>query len=1035
MIRVIHISDFHLESTVLSDWETYTKKALIETIKSQEIECPLFDTFIICSGDMINKAGKSLGGVQKALNKFKEKVIQPILEDTGISLDHFILLPGNHEVDRGADEDTHAEGLRSMIEKNGATKINDYTNKILAGEYKDSERIKTYNAFIEELYKGLDNIKISPLGVTYNFETSEGTLGIAAFNTVWNAYDDEDFNRGLAIGEPQYEFCKKNIEKCEIKIAAMHHPLEWMKFEKKTVQNWIYSDFQFLYEGHVHESASFYKSTVSGSLLVNVAPSYTSDIRSEVCGAFSNGFSIIDYTHDNREFECRYYKYSLKERKYLPNTDICERGIYGDVLPTPVPGSLKEIQRHALDFISTVQFAEFDGSIIPMKAHAINTLKEAFVMPPVRKHADSEKRDYGLGELLLSKSHILLFGTSESGKTVMLQRLLMESVDEFAKYQAIPVFLDFNTIGTSRIESVINQFIDANSAQTQDLIGNGRILLFVDNYNPKQETRYIAHNLYNFASQHNVKIIASADCQSEGVLPLGILNDVNEIAFEYYFISRFSSEKVKQMMVRWSPKDEFMEQNAKLEKMVSRFCNYSLPCTAMSVSLYLWSTEKADREPVNEAVLLDIYIEIILEKLNLYNAYQNSFDYRNKTMLLAYLAEKIKEKYPVNLTYGEYIDIISGYMWDVFGFEKFDSKIIGDYFIDRKLFLRSGDEVYFAHSCFYHFFLAQRMRDSVDFHDKIISEDNYYRNDRAVSYFAGLVRNDKELLEFLLKDVEQYFEPAQQIYSNVNVDDCFTYLYVGEKKFLPIARSGITKKILEHKPNEEEIEKKLIQRCDEKLSKISDEIRSHEHKTPDLLISLLADSLKNLDGIEDIQLKERVYETIIRDSIIFTVVTKEALANYANKNKGRLPLAFADVKNVPFFFRFMPLAFQEYLSTLLGTTKLTAVFKKKFNTDMNRDCSDIERFLSVGILWDCVHLGCSEEMKRLIKKVKNNVTKDYILVKMVEHYNNKVISGSEEEKQYIKLFAALEAKDKFLPLVEQKRIEQKLMPKRNTLMP
>ena len=189
-------------------------------------------------------------------------------------------------------------------------------------------------------------------------------------------------------------------------------------------------------------------------------------------------------------------------------------------------------------------------------------------------------------------------------------------------------------------------------------------------------------------------------------------------------------------------------------------------------------------------------------------------------------------------------------------------------------------------------------------------------------------------------------------------------------------------------------------------------------------------ALKNLDGIEDIQLKARVYDAIIRDGIIFIVVSKEALADYANRNGGRLPMALSDVKNVPVFFRLMPLAFQQYLYNLLGTTKLTMIFRDKFNKDMIRDCTDIERFMTAGILWDCIHLGSFDEIKRLIKKVKNNVTKDYILLKLVHNYNEKVISGSDEEQQYIKLFAALEAKDKFLSFVEKKRIEQRVMPKR-----
>lgn len=1029
MIRMIHISDFHFDNSVLNDWENYTKKALIETINSQQPKCPVSDTFVICSGDMINKAGVGYGGVLKTLQRFNEKVIQPVLDGTGLPLDHFILIPGNHEVDRKADEEDHVEGSRSMIEKKGASKINEYTRAMLEGDYKDFKRIKEYNDFISELYKGTENIHISPLGVTFTFNTSEGKLGVAAFNTVWNCYDHDDFERGLAIGEPQYKFCKTNLEGCDIKIAVMHHPLEWMRYEKTTIQSWAYSDFQFLFIGHVHETESYSKSTVYGSLLVDMSPCYTTDIRSAISGALTNGFSIIDYTNDSREFLCSYYKYSHQNRKYILNKDICESGIYADRLPNSTPGSLAEIQRHAIEYISSVKLAEFDHSIIPMKAHAINTLKEAFVMPPVHKHADSERKEYEMRDLLSSKSNILLFGTSESGKTVMLQRLLMEAIEDFAKYHAIPVYVDYDAIGNREIESLIRDFIDVNSQQTRELIQNGRIFLFVDNYNPKQESKYVANMLYNFFTDNNVKIFAASDCQSEGVLPLGILEEVNELSFEYFFISRFSSDKVKQMMVKWSPKDEFVERNTKLEKMVTSFCNYSLPCTAMSVSLYLWSTEKADREPINEAVLLDIYIEIILEKLNLNNAYQNSFDYRNKTMLLAHLAEKVKDKYPNNLTYGEYIDNISYYLLNVVGFDKFDPKKIGDYFIDRKLFTRSGDEVHFAHTCFYHFFLAQRMKDNENFKNKIIAKDSYYKNDRAVSYYAGLIRNDKKLLEFLLEDVEDYFKPAQEIYNNVNADDCFTYLYVGEKTYSPLVRSGVTQKVLDNKPTKEEVEKKLIKRCDDKLSKISDEIRSHEHKTPDLLIAMLADALKNLDGIEDISLKARVYDAIIRDGIIFTVVSKEALADYANRNGGKLPMALSDVKNVPAFFRFMPLAFQQYLYNLLGTTKLTMIFKDKFNKDMTRGCTDIERFMTAGILWDCIHLGSFEEMKRLIKKVKNNVTKDYILLKLVHYYNEKVLSGSEEEQQYIKLFAALEAKGKFLSLVEQKRIEKRVKPR------
>lgn len=68
-----------------------------------------------------------------------------------------------------------------------------------------------------------------------------------------------------------------------------------------------------------------------------------------------------------------------------------------------------------------------------------------------------------------------------------------------------------------------------------------------------------------------------------------------------------------------------------------------------------------------------------------------------------------------------------------------------------------------------------------------------------------------------------------------------------------------------------------------------------------------------------------MYDAIIRDGGILTVVSKKTLADYANHNGGRLPMAQFDVKNVPVFFRFRPFAFQQNLDNHLGTTKLIMI--------------------------------------------------------------------------------------------------------------
>lgn len=126
------------------------------------------------------------------------------------------------------------------------------------------------------------------------------------------------------------------------------------------------------------------------------------------------------------------------------------------------------------------------------------------------------------------------------------------------------------------------------------------------------------------------------------------------------FFLQFSTISLSQNKVIDSLENELVinkQKDSRLDKIVSDFSSFSLPSNAMSVSLFLWSTEHSDRKPINNAVLLDIYIEIILEKLNQDNIYRGSFDFTNKLQLLANIAQEMlvvsEENY--SLLYSDYI--------------------------------------------------------------------------------------------------------------------------------------------------------------------------------------------------------------------------------------------------------------------------------------------------------------------------------------------------------------------------------------------
>ena len=1004
MITIIHLSDFHMNNHTLYDWENYLKDSMLEVILDK-MEDPSH-TIIVCTGDLIDKAGKDFGGVEQALDKFREKVIDVLIEKTGISLDHFIIIPGNHDINRSKDEDYENLGLISKFKDQGYWAVNDYASAILKGpERKSTKRCIEYKDFENKLYEGFSNVHTTFLGSTFKYEIDELKIGVAAYNSAWCAYDDNDYTNGLFLSEPQYNNSYNQIKDHDIRIALMHHPLDWLKIEKDTVGAMFYRNYNMLLAGHVHEGETTFENKMYGSLFSHIAPCFTNEIRSDSKG-FANGFSILEYDYDCGHVICSYYSYKKKFGKYSLNTDYVEEGVKSFNLESQRDSSLQGIIDHAVKFIKKNQCPKFDERLIPQRAKAIKTVKDAFVTPPIIKQGAEESAPLcTINDIIANPEKVLLFGPHESGKSILLYRILGEYEDNYHQYDIVPVYIDFKTIGNQDIETIIKAFVDCNSNEVQQLLKSKALVLLLDNYLLTEEYRYNTNKIRDFAVKYGIKIIATSESSVPGIVPASFSSG-SIIAFEYYFIDHFKAENIKQLMVKWTPADEALKRNSKIEKLVSNFCSYSLPCTAMSVSLYLWSTENADKEPINQAVLLDIYIEIMLEKLNPVDVYHNTFDYHNKTMLLSKLAYDLFDEKKTEMSYGAFIDWIDSYLKKSVGFTQFDATKLGDYFIQQKIIKREGNTISFAHSCFFYFFLAKRMLDDSAFYKKVVNDD-YYEYDLVIGYYSGLKRNDKQLLEYLYTKFNKFFEPVQPIYNEIPVDLCFTQIRANSPKFVPQAERVSMAQIVKRKPDEKKAEQKLLEVCDKQLSKINDEFRSNAVLSPDRLIVLIGKVLRNLDGVEDINLKQDVYNAIIRNTIIYSIIYKDSLAIYANKHVGNLPPQFSNVHNVETFFRYIPFAFQWALNEQMGTTKLCSVFLNKLKLDYKNKVSDVEKYMSLGMLWDSASFKYEDQMKAFIKGVDKNAAMDYVYTKLLYNYYYRVKEGSREEEMYEELLIRL----------------------------
>jgi len=804
----------------------------------------------------------------------------------------------------------------------------------------------------------------------------------------------------------------------------MHHPLDWFGLEKNIISSHINKDYDLLFVGHVHESSTMIQTGFTGTLFTDIASSCTSDIRSD-SKAFSNGFSIIDYKKTKQiiDVDCTFYKYNHTNKEYVLNTDLGDNGKFVHKHQKQKSSCDQVLIEKCLSNIQNEFYPFIDEHVIAQKIHICSSIKDAFILPPITIQ-DNEDDLVTLNDICKSRQNQIFFGSYEIGKTTLLFRIVREFVDEYIQLRKIPVYLDLNEIGNKDIIPIIKQFLNVSTDDANRLVADNLIVLFADNLDFTELNEDKINRISRFLKDNpEIQIIATSTNDLIGVPPQNYVKKT-KISFSNFFIRPLKSTHIKGLMTKWIPEEDSLKRDARLDKMVTNFCSYSLPCTAMSVSLFLWSTENADRKPINQAILLDIYIEIVLEKLAKENIYRASFNYKNKAMLLAYIAEQMlpSENPNYSIDYDEYIKNIQKYLKSV-GF-KYDVSRIAEYFIERKIFTKISDnQIKFTHSCFFHFFLAKRMEFNPKFKSIVLEKTTFHMYPKEIDYYTGLSINDEETLIFVFREFENSFNGIQNILDNCDVDRYFTYILKSEQvEHKPIVKDFQLENIKQSRLSEEQ----KMQFYDNKLAKIPKDLIAKKIDDFNLekLIIIMCTVLRNSEGVENVDLKTKIYRSIIRNTVAWSILYKESIVRYVIKNNV-MPSFIAKEEDLVRFLKFLPMHIQSGVNNFLGTYKLTPIMLDKINHDLiDKKCSDIETYFSVGLYWDSQGSDYPKYITKLIRRLSNNVVQDYCLIKLLDSYFRKTKSDTPEERIYLDMLTELKLKHEGLPkkLTERVRI-------------
>lgn len=1016
MIRIIHISDIHFNKTE-NQIEMIDK--YIEDLK--KLEDKKIDLIFI-TGDLINKGGKDFQSIDNAFKSFETLFIDKILNSLNIHKNQIIICPGNHDINRDEILDFEENGIKAVMNK-GADSISQFMKRGYSDISYGIKRIKAYKEFEKEYYNGYANSIITNFESNHILNIDGLNIGISSFNTAWRCYDGKE---EIVVGQSQLDNSRHIIKNCDIKIAIMHHAVDFLiESEKRTVKEYIEGNYDYLFLGHVHSGDSHLNIGLRGSIFTSIVQSHDECNKNIRNIDYAIGYSIIDIDNEERKIIYRNRRYIPSHKTYADNVDLL--GELGYKEYPMIEGEEKKEQTYIKSLIKRIEdvhVEEFNSHLLSFKTDSIapKNINDIFVLPKIIESINNEGKKeetiYDIENIINSENNLIIFGEKESGKTVLLDKITIDLLEKFNIYNKIPVRIDLKNIQT--IEKSIRSFLSESISKVKKLIDDNKILLIIDNLDYSMEGKRSLEELKLFMVKNKkIKVICSCESNMSNEIPREIMGDEFFYGFTRLYIENWKSNEIEELIVSW-----FDNTEIEVNDIVEIFQNIRISVTPLNISMFLWVMEhQKNYKIINDAKLIECFFEHLLEKLKVDDVYYDTFDYTNKITFLGNLAYKmLSNTYKYKILYEDLITYVYEYMHNrkfIMNGEEFinyliDKGILISQRIDNKRFIA------FRFECFYRYFLMQYMLISDDFRDYVISKENYLMFSDEIVYYTGIKRNQEGLLKELAnrmksefkdhkilldkrhkKSYDEYFEVRNCLADKVDTVDIERmkekkkYSIRHEKtKYVDNQLSSINKNVVVGEVSEKDIHESNIDRLFENLV-------------------LVAKVLRNTEETENGNLKNEVYRAVLSSSIIYSIMSKLIMDEYIQELlESEHDEQFKSfLKELELTSKLVPMMNQELLNKLLSTAKLEMVIQEEMDNIIdNTDVSELEKYIGTFLLFNINKNKGLIYLNKLIKRFKKSYIKDLLLMNAM--WLHKQSESEHWDKIYERMVAEIKGRGK-----------------------
>lgn len=994
-IGILHISDIHINESSISEIDTLVEK-LIKDIEKVKTENVLNLDLVCFAGDLIGRGDKAFED-EMQIQLAEKHFIQPLLTAIGLTEKEFILVPGNHEVNRDKIAKITEKGLATI---SSLDEVNE-TIYDMQDEYKS--RLQHFYDYMHEKYVSDADKWNLGYSITKNINGVE--VGIVGLDSAWRSTGAGGEERGkMLVGEQQVGILHNNIKDADLKICLMHHPLDWLSDLEMTNVERKLNYFDLVLRGHVHDLDDKQICTQRYKTIYNTSGKlYPID-------NYYSGYSILEIDMDLSTC-CIYSREYLKS----PREDFDKALRINENGKTEYQLTAYD-EAKAVEYDLKLQLREYYEEATEkytmlknIDSYSPDKIGDFFVEPIIFEKSEYERTELTrkedkkevpvpLTDLIQGSENILIIGKKECGKTTILQRFGISHTS--SEGEQIPVYIDMMKLnkGQDRILVACQNFIFNNmssemqvsKAQVRNLLTNGKIICLFDNVNISYADHIVWIQAFTKAFPNN-RFVFSAEEKFYQTYTLKELPDLG-VGYKSVYLEYFGKRQVREMVTKWGEGKEGFDANEMTQRIVTYCNNIHFAMTPFNIAVFMtiWDVDR-NFVPINEGKVMRTYLETVLDKFSAEGFQRSEYDYDVKQHFLGYLAYAMCQKDEYFFTVDEFNHLVDEYH-NKKGFKKSMSKF-DVIFFEKNILCVNGDYVYFSNTSIMEYCLASYAAVDPALYELMTAKGNRANFAHELSFYSGIVQDCSKLLNSLNDEI------TATILENMDILDEIEKLSIGIE--FNMDKKGFTEAITNsRRPIEEvdDLDKAPLANKETSPMEITKISTVEESESFMDLLLIYGNVIKNAETADKEQKKIHLENYMLGMNFQFGLMMKDFSAYLTSKTKDDLPNEIKEKhpnltdeeyekikQNVLDLLKVvLPIAIQFSIVDNVGTPKLEIVISELIQANNDRKFT---RFMLSFLLCD---IGSGNIKTFLMNYIGEEESKDIlklILAKLGFYYN------------------------------------------------